>query len=68
MTQKEEIREATMFAMRVKSIAPSIKSGGDDYNMQWHKGYCEQLNNACKAVLRDLVREGKYLPLLFSCK
>lgn len=54
MTQKEKIREAIMFAMRVKSIVSSIKSEGDDYNMQWHKDYCEQLNNACEAVLKKL--------------
>lgn len=54
MTQKDKIREAIMFAMRVKSIASSIKSEGDDYDMQWHKSYCEQLNNACEAVLKKL--------------
>lgn len=54
MTQKEKIREAIMFAMRVKSIASSIRSEGNNYDMQWHKGYCEQLNNACEAVLKKL--------------
>ena len=54
MTQKEKIREAIMFAVRVKSIASSIKSEGDDYDMQWHKSYCKQLSNACDVVLKKL--------------
>ena len=52
MTQKDKIREAIMFAMRVKSIASSIKSEGDDYDMQWHKGYVKQLTNACDDILK----------------
>ena len=54
MTQKDKIRQAIMFAMKVKSIASSIKSEGDDYDMQWHKGYCKQLADACDDVLKTL--------------
>jgi len=54
MTLKDKIREAIMFAMRVKSIASSIKSEGDDYDMKWHRNYCEQLNNACESILKKL--------------
>ena len=52
MTQKEKIREAIMFAMRVKSIASSIKSEGDDYDMQWHKSYCKQLIDVADEILK----------------
>ena len=54
MTQKEKIGEAIMLAMRVKSIASSIKSEGNNYDMQWHKGYCEQLTNACDSFLKKV--------------
>lgn len=30
------------------------KKKGSNYDMQWHKGYCEQLNNACETVLKKL--------------
>ncbi len=54
MTQKDKIREAIMYAMRVKSIASSIKSEGDDYDMQWHKSYCRQLTEASEELLKKL--------------
>lgn len=54
MTLKDKIREATLFAMRVKFIASDIKSEGDDYDMQWHKSYCKQLTEACDAILKIL--------------
>ena len=34
MTQKEKLRKANMFAMKVKFIASRIKSEGDSYDMQ----------------------------------
>lgn len=34
MTQKDKIRQAIIFAVKVKSIALDIKSEGDDYDMQ----------------------------------
>lgn len=54
MNQKEKIREGIMFAMKVKSIASSIKSEGDDYDMQWHKSYCKQLTEASDELLKKL--------------
>ena len=54
MTQKDKVREATIFAMRIKSIASSIKSEGDDYDMQWHKNYCKQLTEASEELLKKL--------------
>ena len=54
MTQKEKIQHAICFAMRVKSIASSIKSEGDDYDMQWHKSYCKQLTEASEELLKKL--------------
>lgn len=54
MTQKDKIRQAIMFVMKVKSMASSIKSEGDDYDMQWHKGYCKQLADACDDILKTL--------------
>ena len=54
MTQKDKIREAIMFAMRVKSIASSIKDEGDDYDMRWHKAYVSMLNDASDALLKKL--------------
>ena len=54
MTQKDKIREAIMFATRVKSISSSIKSEGDDYDMSWHKKYCIQLTNAADELFRKL--------------
>jgi len=54
MTQKDKIHEAIVFAMRVKSIASSIKSEGDDYDMQWHKSYCKQLTEASEQILKKL--------------
>lgn len=52
MTQKDKIVELKMALMRVKSIASSIKSEGDDYDMQWHKSYCKQLEDVCTEALR----------------
>ena len=54
MTQKEKIREAILYAMRVKSIASSIKNEGDDYDMQWHKAYVSMLNDASDSLLKKL--------------
>ena len=54
MTQKDKIRMAIMFAMRVKLIASDIKSEGDDYDMQWHKNYCKQLTEASEELLKKL--------------
>ena len=54
MIQKDKIRESILFAMRVKSITASILREGNDYDMKWHKGYCEQLNNACENILKKL--------------
>ena len=52
MTQREKITELKMALMRVKSITSSIKSEGDDYDMQWHKSYCKQLEDVCTEALR----------------
>ena len=54
MTQKDKIRQAIIFAMKVKSIASDIKSEGDDYDVHWHKGYCKQLADACEDILKTL--------------
>ena len=54
MTQREKITELKMALMRVKSIASSIKSEGDDYDMQWHKSYCKQLEDICSETLRKV--------------
>ena len=51
-TQKDKLSQAKMLAMRVKSIASSIKSEGDDYDMQWHKSYCKQLIDVADEVLK----------------
>ena len=42
------------FVMRVKSIASSMLSEGNDYDMRWHRGYYEQLTNACESILKKL--------------
>jgi len=52
MTLKDKITRAKMLAMRIKSIASSIKSEGDDYDMQWHKSYCKQLIDIAEEVLK----------------
>ena len=54
MNQRDKIKESIMFAMRIKSIASSIKSEGDDYDMQWHKSYCKQLTEASEELLKKL--------------
>lgn len=54
MTQKEKLRESFMFAVRVGNIADNILKEGNDYDMQWHKGYCEQLKNAVDSILKKL--------------
>lgn len=54
MTQKDKIRESILFAMRVRSLASSILAEGNDYDMRWHRGYCEQLTNACESILKKL--------------
>lgn len=51
---RDKIIEAKCFAMRIKSIASSIKSEGDDYDMQWHKSYCKQLTEASEELLKKL--------------
>ena len=52
MTQKDKIVELKMALMRVKSIADSIRREGNDYDMQWHKSYCKQLDDVCTEALR----------------
>lgn len=52
MTQKEKIMEAKLLATRVKSIAASILDEGNDYDMTWHKGYCNELTNLCDKFLK----------------
>lgn len=54
MTQKDKIKEAMLFAMRIKSIARNILSEGNDYDMQWHKSYVKRLNAACEDILEKL--------------
>lgn len=52
MTQKEKIIELKMALTRVKSIAESIRREGNDYDMSWHKSYCNQLEEVCTDALR----------------
>ena len=52
MTQKDKIIELKTALMRVRSIASSIKSEGDDYDMQWHKSYCKELTDLCNEILK----------------
>lgn len=59
MTQKEKIREAIMFAQRMKRIANNIKSEGDDYDMTWHKTYVAQITEAADEVLDTLLGKPK---------
>lgn len=59
MTQKEKIREAIMFAQRMKRIANNIKSEGDDYDMTWHKTYVAQITEAADEVLDTLLGKSK---------
>lgn len=54
MTQKDKIREATMFAIRVKSIANNILSEGNDYDNSWHKSYCQTLISISDNLLKTL--------------
>ena len=51
MTQKDKLNQARMFAIRVRSIASSIKADGNSYDMTWHRGYCEQLIEAADKIL-----------------
>ena len=54
MTLKDKVRASCLFAMRVRSIAESIRSEGNDYDMQWHKSYCKQLTEASEELLKKL--------------
>lgn len=54
MTQKEKLIKAGQMACRVKSIASSILSEGNDYDMQWHKNYCKQLIDVSNEFLKIL--------------
>lgn len=54
MTQKDKLRASCLFAMRVKSIAESIRADGNDYDMQWHKSYCNELTEASEELLKKL--------------
>lgn len=57
MTQKEKIRESVMFAQRVLGITEDIRREGNDYDMQWHRVYCAQLDNMAKGFLNKLNRK-----------
>lgn len=59
MTQKEKLMQAVMFAQRMKRIANSIKSEGDDYDMTWHKAYVAQITEAADEVLDTLLGKSK---------
>lgn len=54
MTQQEKIRKAIMFALSMKSVASSIKSEGDDYDMKWHRRYVENINSKADELLKAL--------------
>lgn len=53
MTQKEKIIELKMALIRVKSIAESIRREGNDYDMLWHKNYCNELTELCNKTLKE---------------
>lgn len=38
----------------MKSIARSIESEGNDYDMSWHKSYVKQIIDAADNLLKDL--------------
>ena len=55
MKTKAELRgQAIRFAMRIKAVAKSIESEGDDYDMKWHRRYCKQLSDASDEFINKL--------------
>jgi hypothetical protein len=52
MTQKEKLGHARILAMRVKSIADSIKRECDDYDERWAFSYCKELTELADEFLK----------------
>lgn len=52
MTQKEKLGHARILAMRVKSIADSIKRECADYDETWAFSYCKELTNLADEYLK----------------
>lgn len=52
MTQKEKLGQAKIFAIRVKSIAESIKRECDDYDERWAFSYCRELTDLANDFLK----------------
>lgn len=52
MTQKEKLGHARILAMRVKSIADSIKRECADYDETWAFSYCKDLTNLADDYLK----------------
>jgi hypothetical protein len=53
MTQKNKILQLKIALMKVKSIAESIRREGNNYDMLWHKNYCNELTELCDKTLKE---------------
>ena len=52
MTQKEKLREATMMAMQIKSVAASIRFDARDYDCQFPIPHAKRLEEIADRFLK----------------
>lgn len=51
MTQKDKLKEATMMAMQVKSLAGQLRYDAKDYDVQWPRPYADRLEQLANHFL-----------------
>ena len=59
MTQKEQIIKATQMAMRIKSIAHSLRYDARDYDVRFPIEYADQLEQIAEDFLSQKKKGGK---------
>lgn len=59
MTQKEKIIKALQFAQSMRSTAKRIEWEGNDYDMQWHKPYVNEILSGANELIAILTDKKK---------
>ncbi len=52
MTQKEKLKEATMMALEIRSIANNIRYDAKDYDTKWSLAYADRLECLANKFLK----------------
>ncbi len=53
MTQREQLKEAAMMALKVKGIAKRIRMDSDDYDERWALAYADELERTANGFLKN---------------